>query len=58
MKCKENNLVKKLEAMEKQLGKDLVSESPEYYEYIKTKEEWENIVKKRTNGIILSSKAQ
>ena len=33
-------------------------ESPEYYEYLKTKGEWESIVKKRTNGILLRSKAQ
>lgn len=32
--------------------------SLEYYEYIKTKGEWEKLVKKRTNVIILLSKAQ
>ena len=58
MRQKENILVKKLEAIEKTLDKNIVSESPEYYEYIQTKGEWENIVKKRTNGILLRSKAQ
>ena len=58
MRQKENSLAKKIESIEKTLDKNIVSESPEYYEYLKTKGEWESIVKKRTNGILLRSKAQ
>ena len=55
---RENFLAKKIEAMEQTLDKNQVSETPKYFEYIQTKGEWENIVKKRTTGIILRSKAQ
>ena len=60
MHKKENSLAKKLEAIEKTLDKNIVSETPEHYEYLKTKgeRERENIIKKKTNGIILRSKAQ
>ena len=58
MRKQENSLAKKIEAIEKTLDKNIVSETPEYYEYLKTKGEWENIIKKKTNGIILRSKAQ
>lgn len=37
--------------MEKQLTKDIVSESLEHYEYIKTQSEGEIIIKKCTYGI-------
>ena len=51
-------MVKTIEAIEKTLDKNIVSETPEYYEYIKTKGQWESLAKKKTNGIILRSKAQ
>ena len=47
MRQKANSLAKKLESIEKTFDKNLVSESPEYYEYLKTKGEWESIVKTR-----------
>ena len=46
MREQETILVKKLADLEMQLDKNIVSETPEYYEYIKTKGEWENIIKK------------
>ena len=57
MRERENFLVKKHEDLEAKLDKKIVSETPKYYKYIKTKGEWENIVKK-DNGIILRSKAK
>ena len=58
MKYLENKLLKQLEIIEKSLDSSTKSDSPEYFEYIKTKGEWEKLVKKRTNGILLRSKAQ
>ena len=55
---KKKFLSQKVEAIEKTLDKNQPSETPKYFEYIKTKGEWENIVKKHTTGIILRSKAQ
>ena len=54
MKDLENKLLKQLEIIEKSLDSCTKSDSPEYFEYIKSKGEWE----KRTNGILLRSKAQ
>lgn len=53
MKYRENNLIKELEAKENQFNKTIVSESSGYYEYIKNKGKWENILKRSANGIIL-----
>ena len=58
MREREIFLAKKIEAIAKTLDKNQASDTPKYFEYIKTKGEWEKIVKKRTTGIILRSKAQ
>ena len=58
IKQKANTLVKKIEAIEKTQDKNIVSESPEYYEYLKTKGEWgrESIVKKEQTASFLDQK--
>ena len=38
-------MAKKIEAIEQTLDKNQITETPKYFEYIKTKGEWENTVK-------------
>ena len=58
LKEQEIQLQEELKRIEKSIDSDTKSDSPEYYDYLKTKGEWEKIVKRITNGIILRSKAQ
>ena len=57
LKKDEENLILKLATLEKKLDSNAKTDSPEYYEYIKTKGEWEKLVQRRTNGIISSIKS-
>ena len=46
-------ILERLDILEKSIDSDTKSNSPEYLNYIKTKGEWEKLIKKRTNSIIL-----
>ena len=53
----ENILSERLEILEKIIDSNTKSDSLEYFNYIKTKGEWEKWVKERTNGITLWSES-
>ena len=44
--------------MIKNLDKQTDTKTPQYNEYLQTKGEWEKLIKTKTNGIILRSKAK
>ena len=58
----QNELIKtlalKIENLEKNLDIQTVTENEKYVEYLQAKGEWEKLVRKKTNGIILRSKAK
>ena len=53
IKSREIELIKKLKALETQLNNE-----QKYLEYIQVKGEWESMEQRKTNGIIMRSKAQ
>ena len=53
MKSREVELIKKMKSLEPYLGKE-----QKYLEYIQIKGEWESMEQRKTNGIIMRSKAQ
>ena len=51
-------LYEKIESMEQNLDLQTDKQNPQYNEYLQIKGEWEKLIKKKTNGIILRSKAK